>query len=112
MDEKKSVGLNLLNVAINKDIKDNLAKRVEEVKPKAQDTANKIESVSTLADEFGFDDIQETFCTAWPKVYPVLNLGLRTLGWVLPPATVGLARTVLNAINTRAYPVICANASN
>lgn len=99
------VSTNVLN-KVNKAIVDNFDSHLADLVPKAADTAAKVDSLAGIAaNDLG--GIQETFCTAWPKVYPMLNLGLKFLGWVAPPAAVALARTVLNAINTEVYPVLC-----
>lgn len=53
-----------------------------------------------------FDDTVDTFCEAWPKVKPFLNMALKGLGWFFP-SQVAMAKAVITAIDTELVPVIC-----
>jgi len=99
------INMDRLNAAIAKA----QPKYEEQFAPKQQATAQSL-GLTIAPAAGGIETVVMTFCAAWPKVYPVLNLGLKFAGWFLPAATVGLARSVVEGINTELYPQMCPKA--
>lgn len=53
------------------------------------------------------EDVQTTFCSAWPKVRPLIMTGLKFVAWFAPAQVVALAKSVVNAIDTVIAPALC-----
>lgn len=70
--------------------------------PKAAQT----QKIAGFADLNVFDDTVDTFCEAWPRVKPFLNMALKGLGWFFP-SQVAMAKAVITAIDTELVPMIC-----
>lgn len=81
-------------------------------KPKTQ-TA-RIVGPMLQAKAVGFLDVPKieagllSFCGAWKVVNPLFNMGLKYASWFMPAATVALAKSFLEAMNTVIIPALCA----
>lgn len=71
-----------------------------------QDASKEVAGFAGLTLPGGVTGAKDTFCTAWPKVLPLLNLGLKYLAWIWP-AQVASAKAVLDALNKELIPFVC-----
>lgn len=56
----------------------------------------------------GIDAALLTFCAAWPKVRPVINLGLKYASWIPGwGSRIALAKAWLETFNSELIPFIC-----
>lgn len=81
-------------------------------KPKTK-TAQTVGPMLQAKMPVGFVDIPKieagllTFCGAWEKINPILNLGLKYASWFMKASDIGLAKSVLEAINTVFISQVC-----
>lgn len=105
---------------INIDVK-KLDKIIAESQPKFAKSISAKPKTETMvkaapllqAKAVGFVDVPKiegailTFCGAWTKVNPLLNLGLKYASWFMPADSVALAKAVLKGMNEVIVPALC-----
>jgi prophage DNA circulation protein len=89
--------------ALNKAVADGVAKNARTMKTAHDDAAVEAGAAKSAS---VIEDVEKTFCGAWPKVNSFLDKILDNFGW-LAPKQAALARSVVSAINKVVVPAIC-----
>lgn len=91
--------------SFNRAFAEALPGHAERLKAKSEEKLNSM-GAQGFAGIDSINDLEQTFCGAWPRVRGFLNFAIGMAGWAMP-GTAAAARAVVTAIDKELVPNIC-----